>query len=243
MVINVAFAAEIFFPLMAIISGIKLRVNPYRVVTVGTLYAVFGAFITVLAFSIFGNSIGSTLDASWQDAMKILSSVDYGESVDKETMLAAMNEAYDSFVTTIPATFFMWGAVVSYIEYLIISNHQRKKGTGALKMTPVRDFNLSKGAVMGWCLMCIAAALLNLASDSAVVTSVYQNTYALFRMVFAYQGMSLLAFACDRRGWNRAVWIVVTILLLLTGFGTAFIYFAGLIDGIFGLKGRFVNRK
>ena len=68
------------------------------------------------------------------------------------------------------------------------------------------------------------------------------NAFSLFRMVFVYQGMSFLAFLCHRRNWSRAVWIIVTVLLMLTSVGTSALYIVGLIDGIFGLKGRLESR-
>ena len=242
MTVNLAFLVQIFFPLMAVNSGIKLKVQPYRVVIVGALYSVFGALVTLAVFSAFTGGLEEELDRTINDTISVLTNSGYSQMAGIDNFESVLTQYYNTFVTMLPSYFFMWGALVSYIEYLILYRVHARRGEDVNRMTPVREFNLSRNGVIGWCGICIIASLLSLTVDSAVIDTVYANAYALFRMVFAYQGMSFLAFLCHMRGWPKAVWIVVTILLLMTGYGTMFIYIIGLIDGILGLKVRIGNR-
>ena len=243
MTVNLAFLVQIFFPLLAVNSGIKLKVQPYRVVIVGALYSVFCALVTLAVFSVFSGGLSEELDGVINDTLTILADSGYAEAAGIDNFESVLTEYYNTFVTLLPSYFFMWGAMVSYIEYLILSRVHAGRGEDVNRMTPVREFNLSRNGVIGWCGICIVASLLSLMTDSSVIDTVYSNTYALFRMVFAYQGMSFLAYLCHMKGWPKAVWIVVTILLLMTGYGTMFIYIIGLIDGILGLKVRIGNRS
>lgn len=241
MAISVAFMAEILFPLMAVSSGIRLKIDPFRVVKVSTLYAVFGALTALGVFWLFGNGAGEDISRTIDQMTGLLASGGgYGNTLGMSG--AELNDAFSQAVQLMPSSFFFWGALVTYIEYAIISRIKRARGGDVRPMSPVREFNLGRNAIMGWCGLCIVGMLISYASDAAYIQSIYGNIYSLFRLVFAFQGISFIAYACHMKGWPKAIWVIAAIILMLTNYGILFLYVLGLIDGVVGLKGR-INKK
>ncbi len=71
---------------------------------------------------------------------------------------------------------------------------------------------------------------------------VYSNIDYLFRMAFAYQGISFIFCFVYKKNWPKAVALIAAILIMTQNIGILGLYLLGFFDLVFGLKGRVRNK-
>ena len=109
------------------------------------------------------------------------------------------------------------------------------------KMTPVREFSMRRQAFLCWFGIYLLSYLLTL-TDFSAGQMVYANIDYLFRMAFAYQGISFIFYFVYMKKWPKAVALIAVILLMTQNLGVMGLYLLGFLDLVFGLKGRVRGR-
>lgn len=247
MYLTLAFLFGILFPISAIARGIVSKADPYRVVIAGIIYSAVGQLIVIAISGIIGQSVGEQLQSAIEALSKTLAAnneIMQSMGMDKLSeaeRASTLQKAYGSVVKMFPSSFIIWGAIISYLEYIILYRWLRKKDQSLLKMTPVRDFSMRRQAFLYWFGIYLLSYLLTL-TDFSAGQMVYANIDYLFRMAFAYQGISFIFYFVYMKRWPKAVAIIAAILLMTQNLGVMGLYLLGFFDLVFGLKGRVRGR-
>lgn len=247
MYLTLAFLFGILFPISAIAKGMILKADPYRVVIMGIIYSAAGQLIVIAIAGLFGQPVGEQLQTGIETLSKTLaanSEIMQSLGLDKLSeaeRVISLQRMYSSIVAMFPASFVIWGAIISYLEYIILYRWLHKKDPGIRKMTPVREFSMQRQAFLYWFGIYLVSYLLSL-SDFSAGQMVYANIDYLFRLAFAYQGISFIFYFVHIKRWPKAVAIIAVILLMTQNLGIMGLYLLGFFDLIFGLKGRVRGR-
>lgn len=247
MYLTLAFLFGLLFPISAIARGIIFKTAPYRVVITGIIYSAVGQLIVIAIAGLAGESVGEQMQTAIESMSKALAAdSDIMQSLGMDSLseserISKLENIYSSAAAMFPSSFIIWGAIVSYLEYIIISKHLRKKDASLLRMTPTREFSMQRNAFLCWFGIYLVSYLLFM-SDLSVGTMVYANTDYLFRMAFAYQGISFVFYFVHIKKWPKAVAVIAVILLMTQNLGVMALYFMGFLDLVFGLKGRVRGR-
>ena len=140
-----------------------------------------------------------------------------------------------------PSSFVIWGAIISYLEYAILYRWLHKKDSSLRKMTPVRDFSMQRQAFLCWFGIYLLSYVISL-TDFSAGQVLYSNMDYLFRMAFAYQGISFIFCFVYKKKWPKAIALIAVILIMTQSIGIMGLYLLGFFDLIFGLKGRVRDR-
>ncbi len=247
MYLTLAFLFGVLLPVSAIARGIILKADPYKVVTAGIIYSAAGQLIVIAVAGLMGQSVGEQLQTGIEALSKtlaanseIMQSLGMDELSEAERV-SSLQKIYGNITQMLPASFVIWGAIISYLEYIILYRWLHKKDSGLRRMTPVREFSMKRQAFLCWFGTYFLSYLISLSGFSAGQT-VYVNIDYLFRMAFAYQGISFIFYFVYMKKWPKAVAVIAVILLMTQSLGVMGLYLLGFFDLVFGLKGRVRGR-
>lgn len=147
-----------------------------------------------------------------------------------------LTKSYDEMLITLPAYIMALSAIISYAEYIILTNVLKKRFK-TKPMTKFREFTLPPNAVMGIFLMYIASWAITM-TGSEFGNVVYANINFIFNFVFTLQGISVVFMFCHMKRILKAVAVIAAILIWSNYIGQMLLTMLGLFDLIFGLKGR-----
>ena len=209
MYLTLAFLFGILFPVSAIARGIVLKTDPYRVVITGIIYSAVGQLIVIAISGLIGQPVGEQMQAGIEAASKALAAnneIMQSMGMDKLSQAEralSLQKAYSSVIQMFPSSFIIWGAIISYLEYIILYRGLRKKDQSLLKMTPVREFSMRRQAFLYWFGIYLLSYLLTLTDFSAgqmvyVQNGVCISGYQLYILFCLYEKMA--ESSCDYCG-------------------------------------------
>lgn len=151
-------------------------------------------------------------------------------------LTALLSSAYNSILITLPASIIIGAVITAYIEYIVLSRIL-KKHSSVRRLTAFREFSLPKNAIMGIFLMYLASWLISV-SGSDFGMAVYANVSSIFDFAFTLQGISVIFMFAHMKRIPKPVAVIAIVLIWGSYIGEMLLVMLGLIDLMFGVKGR-----
>lgn len=224
------------------------KMSPYRTVMQATLIVTVMTVIVFMVASMTGEGIFAQLQELIDDMAKDLAKNPMIEdslnlaSVSKADRVEVISAIYKSAFAVMPATIMAMSAVVSYIEYIIISKIMSRRVATVIRMPKFREFTWPSSALMGIMGMYLLSWLLTKTGVFAD-SMVYMNIDFLFNFMFSLQGVSVVLMFCHMKRIPKAIGIIAAVILWMTYFGRMALLIVGMIDLVFGIKKRIQGRS
>ncbi len=224
------------------------KMSPYRTVMQATLIVTVMTVIVFMVASMTGEGIFAQLQELIDDMAKDLAKNSMIEdslnlaSVSKADRVEVISAIYKSAFAVMPATIMAMSAVVSYIEYIIISKIMSRRVATVRRMPKFREFTWPSSALMGIMGMYLLSWLLTKTGVFAD-SMVYMNIDFLFNFMFSLQGVSVVLMFCHMKRIPKAIGIIAAVILWMTYFGRMALLIVGMIDLVFGIKKRIQGRS
>ena len=224
------------------------KMSPYRTVMQATLIVTVMTVIVFMVASMTGEGIFAQLQELIEDMAKDLAKNPMIEdslnlaSVSKADRVEVISAIYKSAFAVMPATIMAMSAVVSYIEYIIISKIMSRRVATVRRMPKFREFTWPSSALMGIMGMYLLSWLLTKTGVFAD-SMVYMNIDFLFNFMFSLQGVSVVLMFCHMKRIPKAIGIIAAVILWMTYFGRMALLIVGMIDLVFGIKKRIKGRS
>ena len=224
------------------------KMSPYRTVMQATLIVTVMTVIVFMVASMTGEGIFAQLQELIDDMAKDLAKNPMIEdslnlaSVSKADRVEVISAIYKSAFAVMPATIMAMSAVVSYIEYIIISKIMSRRVATVRRMPKFREFTWPSSALMGIMGMYLLSWLLTKTGVFAD-SMVYMNIDFLFNFMFSLQGVSVVLMFCHMKRIPKAIGIIAAVILWMTYFGRMALLIVGMIDLVFGVKKRIKGRS
>ena len=236
-------------PIAVIPKYIKAgRMSPYRIVMQSVLTVTVLTIIVFMIASMTGKGIFAQIQETIDALAKDLADSPLLEqslnlaSDSKADRIEAISSLYENAFAVLPATIMVMSAVVSYIEYLIISKIMRRRTGTVGRMPKFREFSWPGSALMGIMGMYLLSWLLTKTGVFAD-NMVYMNIDFLFNFMFSIQGVSVVLMFCYMKRIPRGIGIAAAVILWITYLGRMILLIVGMFDLIFGIKRKIKGRN
>lgn len=235
----------VLLPVPIILRMMAKHTAPFRAVLAGVLAAAAGTAAVMIIAAQSGQSVFSEMQEGIREITKALSeNASLAEAMDIQDKSAAQrmaffDEYYQTAAKALPASMCIMASVVSYLEYIILSKIYKPGGT-AIPMTPMRQLDLPRSALMAWALMYLLSWVLTTA-EVFPNDILYININVLFDFVFCLQGISVLFYFVYQKKAPRAIAVILILFFMSTVFGKFVLLILGFADLILGLKRRQIN--
>jgi uncharacterized protein YybS (DUF2232 family) len=222
------------FPIPSLVICIKRGLNPYNGVLNATVSVGLSSVLIFIFAAASGSSVAAELEASYEAAMPML----LQSLPDQEE---ALRQIIDIAISDFPSTILLMGAVVAYLEYLILSKFVRNGDRGAWQMARLREFSWPRNGIYGWLLIFVMSWIVGLTGfpDGDLVMLNVQN---IFEAAFALQGTSLLLMFFFMKKVPKGLGPVLAILAWILPMGKSVLFLLGIADIMFGLRTRISQR-
>lgn len=224
----------ILFPIPSLVLCIRRGLNPYNGVLNATISVGLSSVMIFIFSSIAGNSVAKELEASYESAMPML----LQSLPDQEE---ALRQVIDIAISGFPSTILLMGAVVAYLEYIILSKFVRNGDKGAWQMARLREFSWPRSGIYGWLLIFVMSWMVGL-TDFPDGDLVMLNVQNIFEAAFALQGTSLLLMFFFMKKVPRGLGPALAIFAWLIPMGKSVLFLLGIVDIMFGLRTRISQR-
>lgn len=224
------------------------RMSPYRTVMQAALIVTVMTVIVFMVASMTGKGIFAQLQELIDDMAKELANNPMIEeslnlaSVSKADRVEVISAVYKNAFAVMPATIMAMSAVVSYIEYIIISKIMSRRVATVRRMPKFREFSWPGSALMGIMGMYLLSWLLTKTGVFAD-NMVYLNIDFLFNFMFSLQGISVVFMFCHMKRIPKVIGVIAAVILWMTYFGRMALLIIGMIDLVFGIKKRIQGRS
>ncbi len=242
MYLTLMFLTALLLPTPVIAGLMRRRMSPYRVVVEGAIAGVAGALFVMILASAAGESIAAVFQESIRYIAQTLAGDPniaqlLGDELTMSERVEILTRIYGQAADLLPSTIGIFSAVGAYIEYLILSRIIKPEGTGAVRMSPFREFSLPGNFIIVWAGLFLLSWILT-TIKSLPGDALYANINALFDFVFSLQGMSVIFMFCYKKRAPKAIAVIIILFLLFSGFGNLVLVILGFADIIFRLKKR-----
>ena len=154
----------------------------------------------------------------------------------KDEQIKLIAQVYDNASRQIPVSLLFMGAVIAYLEYLIISRLLVNK-IQVRKMPKLRELTFPQGTAMAVMLMYIISWLIY-NDGSAFGEMLYLNVDLLFDLVFSLQGVSVVLMLFHLKRLPDVAGAAVAVIMWATSIGRMLLVMIGIADLMLGLKVR-----
>ena len=222
------------FPIPSLVLCIRRGLNPYNGVLNAAVSVGLSSVLIFIFATVSGTSVAAELEANYEAAMPML----LQSLPDQEV---ALRQIIDIAISDFPSTILLMGAVVAYLEYLILSKFVRNGDRGAWQMARLREFSWPRNGIYGWLLIFVMSWLVGL-TDFPDGDLVMLNVQNIFEAVFALQGTSLLLMFFFMKKVPRGLGPLLAILAWILPMGKSLLFLLGIADIMFGLRTRISQR-
>lgn len=224
----------LIFPIPSLVQCIRRGLNPYNGVLSGSVAVGFGSLMVFIFATLSGTSVASELEAAYEVALPMLLQSMPGQE-------EILQHNIDIIISGFPSTVLLMGAVVSYLEYVILSKFVKNGDKGAWQMARLREFSWPRNGIYGWLLIFFLSWVTGLTGfpGSDLVMLNVQN---IFESVFALQGTSLLLMFFFMKKTPRGLGPFLAVLAWLMPMGKSLLFLLGIADIMFGLRNRISQR-
>ncbi|MCR5481358.1 MAG: YybS family protein [Clostridia bacterium] len=228
-------------PLIWISINIHSAKTAWRILLECILGIASGSLLVFIVSAMTGYSLADILSQSMQLAAGDFAkdpqmSALFGMSGLSDTEKKAAFESMATLsINTLPSMLLLWGAIISYVEYLILERLFALSGRPVSRLGALADFSFPKNAMWGFMIIFVLSMLVSfmkLIEDSVFLT----NINLIIEYAFCLQGISLLFFMFRQKRWPKVFAAVITIIFLLNVIGQTLLFLIGGIDLFFGIK-------
>lgn len=230
-------------PIAVMPKSIKAgTLSPYRIVMNSTITITAATVIVFMIATISGQSVFAQIQEMIDLVTKemarnpmIAETFDM-TSMDEVDRAKMFSRIYNSAFEIMPACIMIMGAVISYIEYIIIAKIISKR-TIVNKMPKLREFSWPNSAMMGLMGMYLISWIL---TEMGVFANnmVYMNIDVLFNFAFSIQGVSVVLMFCHMKRVPKAIGVIIAVVMWMSYIGRMVLLMLGMFDLIFGIKRR-----
>ncbi len=233
-------------PAAIIIKYIPMRERPYGILVQATIAAALLIIFVFMIASTTGISLGERLGELTDQAIQILisnesfmsNSAIAGMSV--EEVRKALSLFYAMMINSLPGMLLMVTAIISYIEYRLISRIMARKNDNVRLLPEFKQFSLPKSALWGWLIVFFASWLISQGTHIGAV--VLANIGLLMQFSFLLQGIAVLLYYFDSRRLPKPVSVILIILFISTRITQTLIFMIGVGDLVFNLRSRMTRK-
>jgi uncharacterized protein YybS (DUF2232 family) len=224
----------IIFPIPSLVLCIRQGLNPYNGVLNATVSVGLSSVLIFIFAAMSGSGVAAELEASYEAYMPML----LQSFPDQEELL---RQSIDIAISGFPSTILLMGAVVAYLEYLVLSKFVRNGDRGAWQMARLREFSWPRNGIYGWLLIFLMSWIVGRTGfpDGDLVMLNVQN---IFEAAFALQGTSLLLMFFFMKKTPRGLGPVLAILAWIVPMGKSLLFLLGIADIMLGLRIRISQR-
>ncbi|HEY8341960.1 MAG TPA: YybS family protein [Calditerricola sp.] len=149
--------------------------------------------------------------------------------LDVERQAAMWQESERWFHQLLPSMLLMSAATVALVNQWAAGHVLRRMGVSVRRLAPLKDWRLPR-SLLYYYLASIVLLLVPGVRDVTWLANVAWNGQALLSVLFVVQGLSLVFFLADARGWSPWVGRAVVILLFLFPHLFLILSLAGIVD-------------
>lgn len=231
---SLIFFCLFIFPIASLVQCIRRGLNPYNGVLSGTVAVGFGSTAIFIMATLSGTSVGAEMEAAFEAVIpSLLQSMPGQEELIRNNI--------DIIISGFPSTILLMGAVVSYVEYIILSKFIKNGDKGAWQMARLREFSWPRSGIYGWLLIFLLSWLAGLTGvpggDLVLI-----NVQSIFEAAFALQGTSLLLMFFFMKKTPRGLGPALAIFAWLMPMGKSILFLLGVGDIMLGLRTRISQR-
>lgn len=244
MYLLIIFFLILIIPFLVMPKYITGHKPPYEAVIMSDIIICAVAALTFMIQGMTGEGMFTQLHNAVQDVVgivandssviKLLGIEELGSSERTELV----GRLYDEAFKLIPVVVLMFGAIMSYIAYIIVSRSLSKRSAVVL-MPRFREFMLPGGAIFVVIGFYMLVWLLTV-SGTFESNSYYLNIDLLFDFIFFVQGMSVVFMLFYLKRIPKGFALVVCLILWYIYIGRTILVVIGMFDVIFGLKGKMI---
>lgn len=226
-----------------IMTGI---VSPHRTVIQATISTGAAILVIFMVASVTGDGVYSQMkDIVEAVAQQATTQPELTEmlglnKLGQEEQIKAFVNIYDRALSIMPVSLLFMGAVVAYVEYIIMSRPLAKR-ISVKKMPPLRELSFPHGTAMAVMLMYLIAWMISM-DETSFGEMLYFNVNMLFDLVFALQGVTVVLMMCHFKKLPKAVGVIISVIMWITGVGRMGLVLLGIADLILGIKGRMAGK-
>lgn len=199
------------------------------IVTTIIVYAV-----SVLFFDInYLQEFKTAMEESVREAVSVMELMgrDTGE------ITGQINDYIDLITTLLPSVIILASAVIALLIHAISFPVLRRFGIDVLKARPFREITLPKSLIWYY----LAALLLSLFVNAEKGTFLYDvsvNLLYILEMLFVLQGLTFIFYFFHKKGYHRALAVVLSVFIILNPLLNQLTRILGIIDLGFDLRKR-----
>ncbi len=223
-------AALIILPIPVMIKDIYKNENQYRTIVNGIICAGIGTVLILIISSAAGKGFAYEIKQSI-DAF----SGSFGKNA--ETYRKYLEES----MQLLPSAMLFMAAVVSYIEYAMLSRAISLKKEDALRLPPFREFSWPRRGIIGWFIIFLISWMFK-AGGTSWGEAAAASVNVLFETAFALQGISLLFMIFFVKKIPKGFAAAAAVILWFLPFGRSALFLAGIADILLGLHVRLSHK-
>jgi len=211
-------------------SAHRKRRPAEQAVLLAFLAALASMLVLFVALAVFfGINLVEQFDALMRESLRAAEQMLERAGVNVDRQAAVWRESEQWLHQLIPSILLMSAATVALVNQWAAGHVLRRLGVPARRLAPLKDWRLPRSLLYYY----LASAVLLLipgVRDVAWLANVAWNGQALLSMLFIVQGLSLVFFLADARGWSPWVARAVVILLFLFPYLSLILSLAGIVD-------------
>lgn len=243
MYLFIIFVLVLIVPLVTMPHYMKAgELSPYAIVFQGAFNTWIPAVVVMMFASFTGQDIlkhlreytALIIDTAVNDPSITGMTAFSGMSTAELTEL--LSTVYNGMLITLPAFIIIAAVISAYAEYILLCRLLRKHST-VRRLAGFREFSLPRNSITGVFLIYLASWLIS-GSGSDFGIAVYANMSCIFDFTFSLQGISVIFMFAHMKRIPKPVAVIAVILIWGNYIGKMLLVMLGLIDLMFGIKGR-----
>lgn len=159
-----------------------------------------------------------------------------------EKLIMQFETMVDMIEVLMPSMFVMSSFMIVFLFQLVSFPFLKRFGIKMPTWRPFRDLNLPK-SILWYYLITMIAALIMQPEKGTYWFWVISNLSLILQMLMVLQGLSLVFYFTHKKGYPKAVPIIVTVMVFLLPFVLYIVRILGIIDLGFDLRKRLGEKK
>ena len=217
--------------------------TPYGIVLRAALCVSTAALAVFVAASLTGQGVFAQVQDAVEDLAKTLAAdqnvADMFGLADAsgQERTRFFTELYSGIFELLPVDIMIWGAVVAYAEYALLSRILKRRMPAVKRLPPLREFSFPRNSVTGVVLMYLLSWILTI---TGILSNdlLYVNMNFLFDFVFSLQGVSAVLMFFHMKRVPKAIGIIIALLIWMIVIGRMMLVLLGMLDLLLNMKAR-----
>ncbi|PFJ17889.1 hypothetical protein COD67_15875 [Bacillus cereus] len=223
----------IMFGLIGIALGYmyKKRKKPVEILMAGTLAYLIGIVLIYVASIKFFNidlmkQIQNMFSESIAQSEKIVSAAGMPISKEQKELFEQFNNVLQ---TLFPSLLVMASVCSSWITVMISGSVLKKLKQDVTPWPKFKDIQLPKSIVWYYVIFILLATFINV-EPTSYLHMVFSNLYVIFALLLVLQGLTLITFLADRKGFTKGIPIISFIVCMFIPMMFPLVTILGIID-------------